>query len=428
MSEILNDRYEESRYTSFSAYDQYRRAVLWTEANALAEEECEQSLKSLERERLIEYYQPFVFSMACRHARGRVSVDVMDLVQEGNLGLLLALDGDVTSGGDFLGSLRSHVVWAMRAFLQQTRPVVIKGESAALLSRMYEVQYQLEGRLRRAVSFAEIAEVLGVSSSRVAEVFAWGQRRAMGSMEGLVERCELPDDVFSCLGLWSSPLECEGVYWQTTVEAVHWVLNKVLTSLQRRVLILRYGLDEEDGRFRSLSDVANVLGVAQQSIEAIERAAFQRIRSALVVVREKACVCCEVRPEYTRAYCTVEEAMQVLGVNRKTVCSYIRQGRLKAFSVLVGDARVAHWVIERQGLAVFQVQVMELKGRRGGCYTVEQVMQRLGMSATSVRRYLRQGRIRGERVMTEDGRGFCWLVPCEEVDGLAYQVGGEQVA
>jgi len=89
---------DQSQYLTYGALEQYMRLVHWTPR--LAEGEQEQLLSRLEHEeykqsarmRLVEGYQSLILALAKRYVRYCKVMELMDLVQEGNLGLLQAID------------------------------------------------------------------------------------------------------------------------------------------------------------------------------------------------------------------------------------------------------------------------------------------------------------------------------------------------
>src|SRR5437763_336338 len=135
MSEILNDRYEENRDVSLSAFDQYLCVVRWAEAQPLSDEEQYKYFQRLVRARrdpangwlaslakdacdvLVEKYQPIVYCLVRWYARCCRGMEILDLVQEANIGLLRGLR---TFDLDFdLSSFRAWLVGCARMSLRK---------------------------------------------------------------------------------------------------------------------------------------------------------------------------------------------------------------------------------------------------------------------------------------------------------------------
>ncbi len=455
MNDILNKRYEESRDMSLLAYDQYRRLVSWVEEDPLEHSEREkyfqrlvcaqsdpsnvrlQALAQGARSRLVESYQPLVLSQACKYARVFPWLDVMDLVQEGNLGLLDGLSKCSGVEENFIPVLHCCIRDAIRGFIRgKGRMVCFDWYSSSLLKRLSGVQSALECGLGRSPTSVELAGEMGITQGRVCELLSWRQCWALGSLEGIVEDCGLVEDTLVVLSLFQGGGETPvGLYWETFRECVQWVLSCVLSDSQRRVIVMRYGLSEEDGRFRSQSDVACSLGKTADDVQAIERRAFERIRSALSVVREGGQVRWCMRPGYTEQYCTSTEAAIQLGVGPSKVHAYIQQGRLRAVRVARGNASGLVWMVERASVDAIVQEVVNAResfvGKETievpeGFYTIKQVAQRLGVSVGAVHKYIRQGRLSAMRKREGRGKSAPWFVSGHSVE--AFLLEGQAVA
>jgi len=236
------------------------------------------------RDRLVEVYQPLVLSVA----RDFVSlldgkIELLDLVQEGNIGFLDVLSKFVQVEGRFSSWVAGCVRLAIRRFLSKRLGYRHFSASARqLMSQYIKVQSRLFSSLGRDPSVAELAEEMGVSVEVVCEVLMWRYWRRMLSLEVL---CTSDDgeDMEGCLGL-------VGLYQQTCVDRslsssrLSQVREAVaaLSPRQRQVIQLRYGMDEA-GSYTQVQ-VAEMLGLIPQTVFVHERRAEERLRRELAHV------------------------------------------------------------------------------------------------------------------------------------------------
>ncbi len=224
--------------------------------------------------RLVEANLRLVVSIARRHQdRG---VPFMDLVQEGNLGLMQAADGfDPSRGCRF----STYAYWCIRqavrsAVAEQGRLVPMPAATLEAINRLVRVGQRLAQELAREPTDEELALELNTTTRRLAALRRLAQPPVSlelpaddggaGSLLDLVvdrDRSLPPDDV---------------VLDRLRVD-VHAILA-ILTPRQRRVLQLRYGL--LDGRMRTQEETGRRLGVTRQRICQIEKLALARLRVA----------------------------------------------------------------------------------------------------------------------------------------------------
>jgi RNA polymerase sigma factor (sigma-70 family) len=274
-----------------SAIEQYLRGVKL--AAQLLEEEEVQLLRCIEqakrfpdacilraaeqaRIRLIEGYQPLLIGLARRYVRHCREMELLDLVQEGNLGLLQAVekyDGRASSG--------SFRTWAFSwvrgmmliALWQYEGAIRLPLEKAHAVRRMTMVNAQLLAALGREPTIEETAEEMGVSEKVVRYLIVL-QAQAVVSLHAFPD-----DDVDDTL---------EDVIvdqkWSDTDEDIRDVLADALVMLsdrERIVINLRYGF--EDGQMRTQKEVAYLLGVSAARVAALDRRAHMRLRKLLCV-------------------------------------------------------------------------------------------------------------------------------------------------
>jgi RNA polymerase primary sigma factor len=210
--------------------------------------------------RLIEPNLRLVVAVARRYA-SCCGVPFLDLVQEGNSGLLQALDGfDPARGGRFSRYAYGCIRRAVRqAAADQGRLVRIPPATAEALDRLRRAAARLAQGLGREPAAAELAEEVGTTTERVARL----QRLSSPAPLGGLDRAEP--------GGWPAD---DAVLTAVRVD-VYAVLAR-LEARERRVLRLRFGL--VDGRACSLDEISRRLGLARERIRQIEREALDRLR------------------------------------------------------------------------------------------------------------------------------------------------------
>ena len=225
------------------------------------------------REHLIKANTRLVVSIAKRYI-GR-GVPFLDLIQEGNLGLMKAVEKyEYQRGFRF----STYATWWIRqtitrAIADQGRTIRVPVHMVDRIRQLYRTTHEMEQKLGRVPTTDELAEEIGVNTNKV----EWMMRVSWLplSLESPINDDEEDSELGMFIEDQVTPTPIQSTYGNLLREKVQEVLD-TLPPREARILRLRFGL--ENGRAYTLEEVGQKFGLTRERIRQIESKALRRLR------------------------------------------------------------------------------------------------------------------------------------------------------
>lgn len=226
------------------------------------------------RDAIVKANLRFVVNVAKKYQNH--GIEIADLISEGNIGLLTAIDHfDVTKGYHFI----SYAVWWIRqsilkAICERSRAIRLPLNRANELVQIEKARKTVGAHKTESQEIAEIAQALGMTDQHVREMIAIS--REMVSLDAPVTSAE---GASATLGDFVEDENYKQPEEATITEAMKDDIDSVLETLkpnEAKVLRLRYGLS--DGKPMSLKEVGEACSLTKERIRQIEKRALVRMQ------------------------------------------------------------------------------------------------------------------------------------------------------
>lgn len=228
------------------------------------------------RNKLIESNLRLVASIARKYI-GKSTIPFLDLVQEGNKGLIKAVDTyDYTTGNKFSTYAYYWIRQAItRAIADQNNTIRTPGHVVEALSKISKAKAQLTQTLGRKPTTAEIAEATGLTEEKV-NLYAAASKNPLSIDKTLTDEDDA--DLTDIVPDTNQETPEEAIRRTVTRELIDEVLD-TLSEREKIIIVKRFGLD--DGVAHTLKDIGEELGVTRERIRQIEAKAMQKLRNPI---------------------------------------------------------------------------------------------------------------------------------------------------
>jgi RNA polymerase primary sigma factor len=256
------------------AQERLRESIVGLNLDEISRLRAEEARGRASRRRLIEANLRLVVSVARKYA-GR-GISLLDLIQEGNFGLLRAVDRfDYRKGHRF----STYATWWIRqaitrAIADQSRTIRLPVHMVEAVGRLTQVSHRLQQRLGREPLADEIAAEMGITPEKVRQIVGAAQQTVSLEMPiGEEEDASLGDIIEDRNTIAPADAASQRLLKEEVI-----TMLEGLTARERRVIELRYGL--EDGYNRTLAELGDELGVSRERVRQIEAEALMKLRAS----------------------------------------------------------------------------------------------------------------------------------------------------
>lgn len=269
---------EISKTPLLKSEEEFKLAKIYSEGRDINATEKQKKAGNITRQKLIKANLRLVVSIARRYSTK--SLDMLDLIQEGNVGLMKALDKfDYKLGYKF----STYATWWIRqtitkAITEKSRIIRLPSSVQDVLTKLKKAKEVLPLTLGKEPTLEDLSQATGIPRKKIEKVFksesqpiSLDLRVGNEDDSSLGDLLEVEED--------SPPEEKSDQYLLSNV--VNKVIDELLSHREKEVIRLRYRINEDTptNEERSLNQIANMLGISLERVRQIESRAIYKLRN-----------------------------------------------------------------------------------------------------------------------------------------------------
>lgn len=269
---------EISKTPLLKSEEELKLAKIYSEGRDINATEKQKKAGNITRQKLIKANLRLVVSIARRYSTK--SLDMLDLIQEGNVGLMKALDKfDYKLGYKF----STYATWWIRqtitkAITEKSRIIRLPSSVQDVLTKLKKAKEVLPLTLGKEPTLEDLSKATGIPRKKIEKVFksesqpiSLDLRVGNEDDSSLGDLLEVEED--------SPPEEKSDQYLLSNV--VNKVIDELLSHREKEVIRLRYRINEDTptNEERSLNQIANMLGISLERVRQIESRAIYKLRN-----------------------------------------------------------------------------------------------------------------------------------------------------